>query len=308
MAIFYAFPGSQGTKATAAVLFGLFLPVVFLNFRSFWKGLVVCLLVYPLFAGWWLTIEPTNNKDWAPDVARISSSVVSDDRLVLRNVRNFSYSSETDFAQIWEDREYDLSKLNSLDIFLSYWASEHIAHTIMSWGFEDGQYLAISIETRKDKTQEFSAFKGFFKQFMLSYIAADENDIIKLRTNHLKERVYVYRIVESKERIRALLDQYLKKMNSLVHQPEFYNALTQNCTTTIQLNANEINPDSPPPLDWRLIASGHVDELLYDRKKLRNDIPFTELRNDSRIDLRMQKYVGSDYSQALRREAPKFSN
>jgi hypothetical protein len=218
----------------------------------------------------------------------------------MYNVRNFSYASETKFEERWETREYDLTKLQGLDIFLSYWASDHIAHTIMSWDFGDNDHLAISIETRKEKSEEYSAVKGFFKQFELSYVAADEEDIIKLRTHFRNERVYIYRLLADNEGVRVLLDNYLAEMNRLFDKPKFYNAFSRNCTTTIRLHTNAIQPDRPLPLDWRLILSGHLDELLYERKSISQKLPFAELRTLSRIDERIKKNTKDNFSEELR--------
>jgi hypothetical protein len=218
----------------------------------------------------------------------------------MYGVRNFDYKTEQLYYQHWDTRTYNLSNLQGVDIFLSYWASDNIAHTIISWDFGVDGHLPISIETRKDKTQEYSAVKGFFKQFEIAYIAADERDIIRLRTNYRKERVYLYRLNGPKENALALLKDYLKAMNSLVQKPEFYDALSHNCTTTIQIHANSIREDAPPPLDWRLIASGHVDELLYDRGAIRTDIPFAELRAASRVDLLMQQEGKENFSSSMR--------
>lgn len=300
MAIFLAGPEPHWLSIILTIVFVAFMPLAFVVSRSFVKGVAFCVGGFLLLLLWWQTLTPTNTKDWAPDVAQIAHGEIEGDRLTMYNVRNFDYSSEQKYSERWETRNYDLKNLQGLDIFLSYWASDDIAHTILSWDFGEGEHLAISIETRKDKTQEYSAVKGFFKQFEISYIAADERDIIKLRTNYRKERVYLYRLLVPKEQVLALFKNYLQEMNSLVDKPEFYGALAHNCTTTIQLHANAINPDAPPPLDWRLIATGHVDELLYDRGVLRHDIPFSELRQKSRVDLEMQSYGGLDYSSALR--------
>jgi hypothetical protein len=304
VALFFAGPGPDWIKMMLAISFGAFLPVIFIVFRSFLKGFIFCLACFTVLLVWWNTLQPTNNKDWAPDVARISHGEILGDRLVMHNVRDFRYSDEFTFNERWQTREYDLGKLKGLDVFLSYWASDNIAHLIFSWDFGSGEHLAISIETRKDKTQKYSAIKGFFKQFELSYAAADERDIIKLRTNYRKERVYLYRLTTPKETVRALLEDYLIEMNRLVDEPEFYNALTRNCATTAHLHVKAIHPDRSISADWRLIASGHLDELLYENRSLKgNDLPFAEIRKRSRVDLEMQKYNGDDFSNMLRKKA-----
>lgn len=306
MAIFYAFTGAEWLKDLLLTLFVISLPIAFIFTRSFAKGSSICCCVLiPLFI-WWQTLQPTNNKNWAADVAKISHGEITNNILTLHNVRNFRYSAEDIITdEQWETRKYDLSKLTGLDLYLSYWASEHIAHTLLSWTFKDQEPLAISIETRKDITQEFSATKGFFKQFELSYVAADERDIIRLRTNYRNERVYLYPLKVRVDTARALLLGYLSEMNHLVNEPEFYNALTKNCTTTIRIQTNAISDGPIPPLDWRVIASGHLDEYLFEKGLFKSKIPFEELRPKSRIDIQMQALGEDSFSENVRNLVPK---
>lgn len=299
-ALWLAGPGPHGVQVLVAVVFGTFLPAAFLFTNSFAKGCLLSLCLFLLLQFWWQTLTPTSEKDWAPDVAKISHGEIQENILTMYNVRNFDYKNEKLFSQHWQTRKYNLNNLQGFDIFLSYWASDHIAHTILSWNFGEDGHLPISIETRKTKTQEYSTIKGFFKQFEISYIAADERDIIRLRTHFRKERVYLYRLRSSQQTVLALLEDYLAKMNKLVDQPEFYDALSHNCTTTIQIHANAIRTDAPPPLDWRLIASGHVDELLYDRGVISSELPFSQLRKTSRVDLKMQKEGKDNFSNIMR--------
>ncbi len=301
IALFLNAPGPDWLKSLLTIFFATLLPGAFIVSRSFLKGFFFCLAAFIALLIWWNTLQPTNNKEWAPDVAQISHSEILGDKLIMHNVRDFRYIDEITFQERWQKREYDLNKLQGLDLFLSYWASDSIAHIILSWDFGGNDHLAISIETRKDKTQAYSAVKGFFKQFELSYVAAEERDIIQLRTNYRKERVYLYRLNTPKEKARALLEDYLTEMNRLVDEAEFYNALTRNCATTIHLHVKAIHPDEPIPVDWRLILSGHLDEMLYENGSLKgNALPFAELRKRSRVDQRMQKYDGDNYSNMLR--------
>jgi hypothetical protein len=307
-----ALPVGEWLRTALTVGFELLLPLLFWKSRSFYKGLMLGLVCLAVFFLWWQTLQPTNDKEWAPDVARIAHGKIEGNTLHLENVRNFKYYAEDTGVNDWQEderwevRDYNLDAIQGLDLFLSYWASEHIAHVIISWDFGDGKHLAISIETRKDIHQEYSAVKGFFKQFELVYVAADEKDLIRLRTNFRKERVYLYRLLVGKEKARALLEAYIEEMNKLVTTPEFYGALSRNCTTTIFLHTKAINPDGPPPLDWRIVASGHLDEFLYEKKLLNQKIPFAELRKQSRVDLRMQGLGQQDFSILLR--SPQVEN
>jgi len=301
LALFVAGPEPAWLKYLLLTIFVIALPLGLYLDLAFWQKLLSLMLVFAILMTWWVPMKATNDKNWAPELARIPCGEIEDNVLVLRNVRNFKYTSRTEFTEHWETRRYDLEQLESLDIFLSYWGSPHIAHVIMSWGFSNGEYLAISIETRKDKSQVYSELRGFFKQYTLAYVAADEKDLIRLRTNYRKEKVYGYRIKNIPAQYKCyLLESYLGHMNKLVDKPEFYHALLQNCTSGINQHYKTFMPDSSW-IDWRLIANGHMDELLYDLGLLETDLPIDELRKLSRLDLRMQKLGEEGFSANLRK-------
>lgn len=302
LAIYIAGPDSIVLRYGILLTFIITLPASFYFSHGFSPAIVPLSIVFASLLIWWNRLIPDNNKNWADDVANIPYGTIKDNILTLHNVRNFDYQSKTQFTERWETRTYDLSQLTSLDLFVSYWGSPHIAHTIMSWGFANNEQLAVSIETRKDKSQRYSALKGFFKQYTLAYVAADERDVIRLRTNYRKEDVYIYRLTGiSISKIRAFLESYVSHMNQLINKPEFYHALTKNCTSAIRLH-NETDPDRIP-FDWRLIANGHVDELLYKHNVIRHDLPFEELRKRSRIDIKTQKSDSKNFAVQIRKDA-----
>ena len=231
---------------------------------------------------WWLSIEPRNDRDWLPDVARTPRATIEGDHIRISNIRNFSYRSEDDYTERWEERAYDLSKLQGVDLFLIYWGSPMIAHTILSWRFEDSPPLAISIETRKERGEEYSALLGFFRQFELYYVVADERDVVRLRTNYRDEDVYLYPLRIPREAARAVLLDYLRTINELAERPKWYNALLHNCTTTIQYHIQHVTPGNP--WSWKIILNGYIDELAYERGTIDNHLPFETLRARSQIN------------------------
>ncbi|MDX2480817.1 MAG: DUF4105 domain-containing protein [Desulfuromusa sp.] len=160
--------------------------------RLAWASFLALFVV--VIAAWWLLIPASNNRNWQPDVAILPWAEVRDNLVTVHNIRNVDYHTETDYSVRHYDRTFDLTKLKSVDLFLVYWGSPSIAHTMMSFGFEDESHLCFSIETRKEVGEEYSAVKGFFKQFELTYVVADERDIVRLRTNYRKnEDVYLSR-------------------------------------------------------------------------------------------------------------------
>jgi hypothetical protein len=248
------------------------------------RTLATLALVFGLWALWWTSVRPRNDREWQPDVAKTAHVDVHGDRLTITNVRNFDYRTETDYTPRWETRTYDLAKLEGLDLFMSYWDASGIAHTIMSWDFSDGQHLAVSIETRKEVGEEYSAVKGFFKQFEIYYVVADERDVIRLRTNYRNEQVYLYPLRTPIERARRILLDYVASIDALETQAEFYNAATANCTTTITRHVRKIGIAFP--FDRRLIINGKLDEYLYEHGIIDTSRPFAEVRQASSIDAR----------------------
>jgi hypothetical protein len=290
------------TVVAAAFAMGCLAAFVFL--RSLRRALAAWSIAFLAIVVWWNTLKPSNDRDWQPDVAKLAWAEVHGDQLTLHNVRNFDYRSETDFTPRYEDRVYDLSKLRGLDILMSYWGSPAIAHTIMSWEFDGSLPLAISIETRKSKGQEYSAVKGFFRHYEIIYVAADERDVIRLRTNVRGEDDYLYRLKVTPQQARALLMDYVASMNALVKTPEFYNALVDNCTTSIRQHVTHIDP-SAPRADWRLLANGYGDQMLYERGSIDTRLSFAELRAKSHINARAKAFdKDPGFSEGIREGLP----
>jgi hypothetical protein len=262
------------------------------------------ILVTALVVGWWRSLRPSNDRDWRPDVARVATAVVVGDRVTVRNVRNFSYRSVDDFDERWEERNFYLARLNGLDLFFIDWGAPLVNHTILSWSFDDGQRLAISVEVRKQKGQKYSAWRGFFRTYELIYVAADENDVIKLRTNvRANELVYLYRVQTSQAAARTLLLNYLDAMNAIAREPVWYNALTANCTTVIRDRV--IRAGGRLPLSWRFLANAYLPELLQRRGTIDSSRPFAELKAMSYINPRARAVrPGEDYSAVIREGLP----
>jgi hypothetical protein len=278
--------------------------VVALGFvRPLWKSVIVVAVLFLAVVVWWLSLEPSNDRQWLPDVARLPTAEIDGDRVTIHNVRNFVYRSEFDYDEHWEERTYDLSKLQGVDLFLIYWGSPWIAHTIMSWVFGDGPPLAISIETRKEVGESYSAVRGFFRQFELYYVVSDERDVIRLRTDFRGEQVFLYHLIAKPEVERKVLLAYLDEINRLARKPRWYNALRYNCTTAIRHHVQSVTPGNP--FDWRILVNGRLDELGYERGTIDQSLPFDELRRRSDITERAKRIEDdADFSRKIREGLP----
>src|ERR1700722_2567361 len=182
---------------------------------------------------WWRRLQPSNDRLWADEVAKMTTGSVEGNRVILHNVRNFDWRSNTDYTQRWETRCYDLQRVDTVDMILSYWSRRAIAHVLISFGFDDGDHVAFSVEIRRQKSQVFSEIGGFFKEFEVSVVAADERDVVRVRTNVRGEDDYLYRIRIPIATMRSLFLAYVEQANTLAHSPRFYNTLSVNCTTLV---------------------------------------------------------------------------
>jgi hypothetical protein len=268
-----------------------------------WRGLGGHIVQFALVMIWWATITPSNDRDWQTSVSVLPFATVNGNLVTVHNIRNFSYRSEFDYEPAWYDKQFDLRKLEGVDLVAVYWMGPAIAHIFVSFAFTGGDHLAISIETRNEKGEGYSTLKGFFRRYELHYVVADERDVIRLRTNYRHqppEDVYVYRLQgRSLENGRRVFMDYINKINSLKDSPEFYNTLTTNCTTNIWFHSKG-NPEHLP-FSWKILASGYVPQYLYESGMLDSRLPFDELQRSAHVNVQAQAAdKAMDFSQRIR--------
>ncbi|TDQ13476.1 uncharacterized protein DUF4105, partial [Phyllobacterium brassicacearum] len=216
---------------------------------------------------------------------------------------DFEWRSKTDFTERWATRTYDLTKLQTVDLFMSYWGNPNIAHVMLSFGFEGDDYIAWSIEVRRRIGGEFSPVADLFKSDPLVIIASDERDVVGVRSNFRGEDVQIYRLKASPEAARALLLEYVVDANALATTPEFYNSITTNCTTTIVKMMRAVG--DAVPLDWRLIVNGYLPEYAYDHGAIDTSLSLADLRAIAHIDKRAQAAgLSHDFSRRIRVDVP----
>ena len=292
--------------AGAFALIGAATLAALVSARWRWRALAGFVVIFSALIAWWGTIAPANDRDWRSEEAVLPFATFDGDLVTVHNIRNFDYRSETDFTPAYYDRTFDLRALNSVDLVAVYWMGPAIAHVFLSFGFAGRDHLAVSIEARKERGEGYSSIKGFFKQYELYYVVADERDVIRVRTNYRQdppEDVYLYRLHGPTENARRLFLEYLKKINALKEQPEFYNTLTTNCTGNIWLHS-QVNPGHPP-FSWKILLSGYVPEYLYEIGRLDTGLPFPELRRRAHINAQARAADGAeDFSQRIREGWP----
>ena len=228
-------------------------------------------------------MKPSNTRPWQPDLTQTAWAEVKGDEVTHHNVRNCEYRTETDYTPRWETRTVRLSQFSGFDIALCHWGSPWMAHPIVSFQFAGAPPICFSIETRKEIGESYSAIGGFYRQYELIYVVADERDVIRVRTNfRTGEDVYLYRTAATSEKARERFMDYITALNSLHVQPRWYNAATTNCTTSIR---TQHAASQRMPWDWRILANGKADELLFERRQLATGgLPFAELKRRAHIN------------------------
>ena len=294
----------DGPAAWFAILNVVAILAVFVLVKKWPVKLGVFAAWFALVLGWWLTLKPTNEADWQPDVAQLGRAEINGDVVTFHNVRNCDYRTESDYTARWETRTVRLSQLTGIDMAIDYWGSPYMAHPIVSFQFADAPPLCFSIETRKKKGQSYSAIGGLYRQFSLVYTVADERDVIRVRTNYRKgEDIYLYRLAIKPEKARERFMEYIGALNRIHDKPRWYNAITTNCTTTIR---SQHNAAERLPWDWRILVNGKGDELLYERKAIRTaGLPFAELKQRVHINAAAREANDSpDFSKLIRAGVP----
>ena len=305
LAIYYSNLSSEGVRSPMAIGFAICTAAAFLLFKKRFWTVIGFLVVFCLIVAWWLNIKPSNDRNWQPDVAVLPYATIQDNLVTIHNIRNLNYRTETDFDVNYYDKTFDLKTLDSVDLIAVYWMGDAIAHIMMSFGFQEKDFVAFSIETRKEIGEEYSTIKGFFKQYELIYIAGDERDLIRVRTDYRnpQEDVYLYRIKVNRERAQKLFMEYIKQINAMKKKPVWYNTLTTNCTTNIVMHIKTFSERMH--YNWKILLSGYTPLYAYELGALDTSIPFVELKKLSHINPKAH-VLGNDleFSRKIREGLP----
>jgi hypothetical protein len=305
LAIYYSnLPWAALRLGLAALFAGFAIWAIWFSRRRHMSAMALVLFLGVVV--WWISIRPSHDRNWRPEVAVMPRAVVDGDHVRLTGVRNFDYRTRNDFTVRYEEREVLLSHLSALDFFVSYFTEGPVGHTFLSFIFDNAPPLSISIETRPEVGEGFAPVASMFKQFELIYVVGDERDLVRVRTNYRREPVYLYRLNTSADDARRLLLVYLTRINQLADHPEFYHLLTNSCTINIVRYANAVGRSGG--FDIRHLLNGLVDGYLYYSGRVDTTLPFDELRRRSLINEAAQAADGAlDFSDRIRASLPTIS-
>ena len=244
--------------------------------------------------------HPSNERDWSVDQAILPTADIGEDSVTIHNIRNFTYTSASDYTPAYYDKTFSLKTLESVWYVVEPFSRRGLAHTFLSFGFKDGSYVSISVEIRKEKGESFSPWKGLLRNYELMYVVADERDVIKLRSNFRKDQVYLYPIKTDDGRKRALFLDMLIRANKLAREPEFYNTLRNTCTTNIARHVNVIRPNRIP-FSLAIIFPDYSDHLAYDLGLIDTDLSWEDVRDHFNINSQAERFADDpEFSRRIR--------
>lgn len=291
--------------AVSVVALNALILLAFFGARLGYKRFLVSyvgLLVLGL--GWFLSLTPTDNRAWQPEVSQVFNFSQVGNQITVNHIRNFAWQSEQKYQENWETRTYDLNQLTRADLLISDWGLNDIVHTMVSFGFDDGQYITFSIEIRKEQSEQYSSLAGFFRKYELLFVMGDEKDLIYTRSNVRGEQVYLYPIIADKESLQKLFLNYLKVGQSLKTNPKWYNTLFSNCTTVIYQLIDDVAPNALPK-DYRILLAGRLPSYLYENRLISQQYSPAEWKSIAHINPKTKKATfntpSNEFSQMIRK-------
>ncbi len=267
-------------------------------------GRVVLYVIAALVLAWIIFVlatPPRTDRDWNLDQAVLPDISIDGDVVSIKNIRNFDYRTTTDYTPAYYDRTINVRNIEKVWYMVEpFSGNSGAAHTLLSFGLNDGSYISVSVEIRKEKGESFSPVKGLLRQYELMYVIADERDVIRLRSNYRHDQVFLYPIKADKEKVQSLFLGMLERAKKLQEDPEYYNTLTSTCTTNIVRHINDLVPGRVP-YDFRTLLPAHSDALAYELGLIDTDLTFEEARLKYNINERAETYGDSlEFSKKIR--------
>lgn len=248
------------------------------------------------------TTKASNDRVWSEDQSVLAYAEIDNNLISIHNIRNFSYSSTATYTPNYYDKTFDLNKIKRVWYVVEPFSGiPGSAHTFLSFEFEGNQYISISVEIRKEKGESFNPIEGLFNKYELMYVIADEQDVIKVRTNYRKDLVYLYPAKATKEKVQALFLDMIERTNTLKNHPEFYNSITNTCTTNIVRHIDKITPNKVPLFNLSVLLPEGSDRLAYKLGLIDTDLSFQDARAKYLINDKAMKYGNDpDFSEKIR--------
>jgi len=252
----------------------------------------------------YLLLKPSNDRSWVNDNKRLANAEFEGDYVIIRNIRDFNWRSTRDYDERWIEKKFNLTEVSKIWFVLEYFdpKKRQMAHTILGFEFKDGSRICCSIEVRRERGEKYHPIRGFFRQYELIYVWATESDAIGVRTRCRRKSVtHLFEaVVLGPGNERRMLESYLNRTNKLYEDPEWYNTITNTCTTNIVKHVNEVYPGRVPRA-IAILLPGLSPKMLYKNNLVKINSSLEKTLEESIIDSKAQTWDGvSDFGNLIR--------
>ncbi len=246
-------------------------------------------------------VEPSNDRNWKPYLATLATAEVHGDNITVHNVRNCTYITADDYIVDHYDKDLQISDVQSVDfVVVPFKHVPTLAHTWLNFGMADGTYIGVSVECRLEEDEFYAPLTGVMRQFELVYVVADERDLIRLRTRHRQDDVYVYRTRATPQQAQELFLGMMERANKLAREPEFYDTFANNCTTNIFEHVNQLVPGRVP-YNYAVLLPGLADRYVFDLGLIDTRRSFEDTKRMARVnDVAELYYDSHEFSRRIR--------
>ncbi|MBX9746159.1 MAG: DUF4105 domain-containing protein, partial [Hyphomonadaceae bacterium] len=206
-----------------------------------------------------ITQPPRADRDWYPYLSHTPDVTLTQTGFTIAPVSDWSYDGPEVTAETYIQAGYDFDQLRNVWFMLEPQpGSQLAAHTLLLFEFEGDRLLGLTIEARREQGEDYSALRGLFNAFELTYIWASARDLLVRRAVMLDHEVFVYPVAINDAQERALLWRLLRRTEYLETTPRYYNTITSNCTNELAKAAG---------FNWApaYILTGRSDEYLFRR-------------------------------------------
>lgn len=244
---------------------------------------------------------PQQHRNWKPEFGVLAFAEMDQHWVTVRNVRQCRWKDADSASIRHQDWAFDWDEVQAVDfIVVPFATAPMLAHTMLSFQLADARHLVASVEARLERNQAYSPFAGAARQFELIYVIGDEVDLLGLRAEHRGDEIYVYRSIATPQQSAELLRSVLTRANSLVEQPEFYDTISNNCTTNLIWHINQVKSIAIPTT-LETMLPGHSDSFAYRLGLLATELPFEQAKRSANLSMRIRQHLGADdFSQRIR--------
>ncbi len=187
---------------------------------------------------------------------------------IFSHVRDYDYrwvDTEADAKVMYHhDQSYDMSTITWVYLYsVPFGRNDVLSHMMLSFHFEDGRDITLSVEARRKEGESYAAMKWLMNYYKLIYVWWTKQDLVGgVRLYVRKVPVYEYQLDLTHSQAVKMFQQLIQTSHDLASHEQRYSTVTNNCVTNIR---NPLYTITRKGRSWhpRLLYSGWFDRFLW---------------------------------------------